>query len=100
MLSRADPSQVAVDWRLSFGGRHQGGQWLDESEPYCTIHRLASTAGSHGIARACFEWLRCHTPSRRCPAPGLPEIEIITYYHWQHDYDTKRRTSAESVTSG
>lgn len=34
----------------------EGGQWLDDSEPYCTIHRLASSAKSHGIAVACFEW--------------------------------------------
>ena len=36
--------------------RIEGGRWLDDSEPYCTIHRLASTRASHGIARACFEW--------------------------------------------
>lgn len=35
--------------------RIEGG-WLNESEPYCTIHRLASTRTSRGIARACFEW--------------------------------------------
>ena len=40
----------------------EGGGWLDESEPYCAIHRLASTRASHGIARACFEWCwgQCH----------------------------------------
>ena len=34
----------------------EGGQWVDDSKPYCTIHRLASTTTSHGIAGACFEW--------------------------------------------
>lgn len=34
----------------------EGGEWLDDSEPYCTIHRLASSVKSHGIAAACFEW--------------------------------------------
>lgn len=34
----------------------EGGQWADDSKPYCTIHRLASTKTSHGIAEACFEW--------------------------------------------
>ena len=34
----------------------EDGQWLDDSKPYCTIHRLASTTTSHGIAAACFEW--------------------------------------------
>lgn len=32
------------------------GQWLDDSVPYCTIHRLASTTASKGIAETCFEW--------------------------------------------
>lgn len=34
----------------------EDGQWLDDSKPYCTIHRLASTTTSHGIAATCFEW--------------------------------------------
>ena len=34
----------------------EGGQWIDDSQPYCTIHRLASTRSSHGISTACFEW--------------------------------------------
>ena len=34
----------------------KGGVWIDDSSPYCTIHRLASTKVSRGIARACFEW--------------------------------------------
>lgn len=34
----------------------EGGGWMDDSSPYCTIHRLASSKASHGIARACFEW--------------------------------------------
>lgn len=32
------------------------GEWIDDEEPYCTIHRLASTGRSHGIAEACFNW--------------------------------------------
>ena len=34
----------------------EGGQWVDDSKPYCTIHRLASTTASHGVAGVCFEW--------------------------------------------
>ncbi len=34
----------------------EGGSWLDDCLPYCTIHRLASTKCSHGIARTCFDW--------------------------------------------
>ena len=36
--------------------RIENGHWLDDVAPYCTIHRLASTKCSHGIARACFDW--------------------------------------------
>ncbi|MCQ2142975.1 MAG: GNAT family N-acetyltransferase [Bacteroidales bacterium] len=37
--------------------RHiEGGEWLDDKSPYATIHRLASTKTSHGVARACFDW--------------------------------------------
>lgn len=32
------------------------GEWLEDTLPYATIHRLASTVGSHGVASACFEW--------------------------------------------
>ena len=36
------------------------GGWIDDNFPYCTIHRLASTKNSRGIARACFEWCWGH----------------------------------------
>ena len=36
----------------------EGGSWIDDIKPYCTIHRLASTKASRGVARACFEWCR------------------------------------------
>lgn len=37
--------------------RHiEGGEWLDEKSPYATIHRLASTKTSHGVAKTCFDW--------------------------------------------
>lgn len=32
------------------------GQWLDDTLPYATIHRIASTSTSHGVAEACFRW--------------------------------------------
>lgn len=37
-------------------GYIEGGEWLDDSMPYGTIHRLASTKSSHGVARSCFSW--------------------------------------------
>lgn len=43
----------------------EGGQWVDDSKPYCTIHRLASTKKSHGIASACFEWCWSRCPNLR-----------------------------------
>lgn len=32
------------------------GAWLENEQPYATIHRLASTTQSHGIAKACLDW--------------------------------------------
>lgn len=32
------------------------GQWVNDDMPYATIHRLASTRDSHGVAEACFRW--------------------------------------------
>lgn len=34
----------------------EGGAWLDDTGPYSTIHRLASTMSSHGVAQTCFDW--------------------------------------------
>ena len=36
--------------------RIDGGKWVDGDAPYVTVHRLASTPESHGVARACFDW--------------------------------------------
>lgn len=43
----------------------EGGQWLDADSPYATIHRVASTRGSHGVASAIFEWSWRQIPSLR-----------------------------------
>lgn len=32
------------------------GRWLEDTLPYATIHRLASTRDSHGVAEVCFAW--------------------------------------------
>lgn len=34
----------------------EGGAWLDDEKPYCTIHRLGSLKSSKGVAKACFDW--------------------------------------------
>ena len=32
------------------------GHWLDDEEPYITIHRIASIEGAHGILSTVLEW--------------------------------------------
>ena len=34
----------------------EGGSWIDDVQPYATIHRLGSLKSSHGVAKACFDW--------------------------------------------
>ena len=41
------------------------GQWLEDSRPYATIHRLASTPESHGVAQECFSWCWQHCRNLR-----------------------------------
>ena len=41
------------------------GQWLDDTLPYATIHRLASTEDSHGVAAACIDWCCRRMPNLR-----------------------------------
>ena len=41
------------------------GEWLDDTRPYATIHRLASTTDSHGVAAACLDWCYRQVPNLR-----------------------------------
>ena len=41
------------------------GAWIAPDLPYGTIHRLASTPQSHGVAAACFRWCRRQTQDLR-----------------------------------
>lgn len=43
----------------------EGGQWLDDTTPYSTIHRLACAQGVHGIGRTCLEWCNRHADNLR-----------------------------------
>lgn len=43
----------------------EGGQWTDDTLPYAVIHRIASTADSHGVAEACFRWCWEHCQNLR-----------------------------------
>lgn len=42
-----------------------GGEWLDDTKPYGTIHRLGSRPEVHGIAQACFDWCFLQIPNLR-----------------------------------
>ena len=41
------------------------GQWLNDDQPYATLHRLASTPESHGVAQACLAWCGRQYPNLR-----------------------------------
>lgn len=41
------------------------GAWIDDVQPYATIHRLASTEASHGVAAACLDWCYRQIPNLR-----------------------------------
>ena len=47
--------------------------WLDDTLPYATIHRLASTRDSRGVAQTCFSWAW-----ERCRKLGLEEGQAYT----------------------
>ena len=42
-----------------------GGRWLDDSRPYCVIHRLASTPESHCVFRRVMDWCAARCPNLR-----------------------------------
>lgn len=41
------------------------GAWTDDTRPYGTIHRLASTETSKGVAAACLQWCYRRLPNLR-----------------------------------
>lgn len=41
------------------------GAWTDDTRPYGTIHRLASTEASKGVAAACLQWCYRQLPNLR-----------------------------------
>ena len=43
----------------------EGGAWLNDTLPYGTIHRLASSGKSKGVASAVIEWCLEHCQSLR-----------------------------------
>ena len=43
----------------------EGGAWLEDTLPYHVIHRMGSTASSHGVFRAVMDWCRSQDPNLR-----------------------------------
>lgn len=43
----------------------EGGEWLDDTLPYGTIHRIASAHGVHGAAAFCISWCFDKVPNLR-----------------------------------
>lgn len=41
------------------------GEWLEDTQPYGVIHRLASTETSKGVANACLQWCYEQIPNLR-----------------------------------
>ena len=60
------------------------GQWLDDQKPYVTIHRLASTADSHGVAAACLAW--CERQSSNLRADTHRDNHILQHILLKHGF--------------
>lgn len=60
------------------------GQWLDDERPYATIHRLASTEDSHGVAAACIEW--CYTRIQNLRADTHRDNLILQHILQKHGF--------------
>ena len=54
-----------------------GGDWLENTLTYGTIHRLASAPDSHGVARACFDW--CWSQCRNLRADTHRDNHIMQH---------------------
>lgn len=50
------------------------GQWMDDTTPYATIHRLCCMPGYHSVGRTCFEW--CKTQAA-CLRSDTHEVNLI-----------------------
>lgn len=60
------------------------GQWLDNERPYATIHRLAGTESSHGVADACLEW--CYTQIQNLRADTHRDNHIMQHILQKHGF--------------
>ena len=62
----ADPTYAAIE----------DGQWLDDTLPYGTVHRLASAGKHKGVASAVLDWSMEHCQSLREPTPTTRSCSI------------------------
>lgn len=65
-----DSGETVATFALIIGAdptyaRIYDGSWIDDTLPYGTIHRLASTASSHGIASEVIRWCFERIPNLR-----------------------------------
>lgn len=54
----------------------EGGQWLDDSTPYGTLHRLCSDGSTHGMAEAAFNFCEEHCTTMRADTHQLNHIML------------------------
>ena len=64
----ADPQawlRLSWTWTAVHGATIEDGQWLDDTLPYGTVHRLASAGKHKGVASAVLDWSMEHCQSLR-----------------------------------
>lgn len=57
--------------------RIEGGGWIDDDQPYMTIHRIGSTRASRGVAKVCFEWCWEHAAEILAGFSGRPAVANV-----------------------
>ena len=62
----ADPTYAAIE----------DGQWLDDTLPYGTVHRLASAGKHKGVGKAVLDWSMEHCESLPTPTPTTRSCSI------------------------
>ena len=60
------------------------GEWLENTQPYGVIHRLASTEHSKGVANACLQWCYEQIPNLR--ADTHRDNRILQYILKKHGF--------------
>lgn len=60
------------------------GSWIEDTLPYATIHRLASTENSRGVAAACLDW--CDTQCDNLRADTHRDNHILQHILTKHGF--------------